>query len=771
MLLRIDGIKKSSYNNFFYKILSYFLLLLVSFYSVTLFAVAPLNIGVLAFRPKTQTIEQWQPIANYLSQQLNRPVTIAGYNYPELNQAVELHQVDMVLTNPVHYIQLRHLHGLSAPLATMVNKDNGVNLDCFGGVVFTRADNSEINQLADLKNKMIAMIDVESLGGYQMQAYALKNIGIDLDPKQLVRMGMPHDLTVAAVLSGQVSAGFLRTGVLEGMASENKLDIRNIKVINRQDNSQFPFLLSTPLYPEWPIAVMPHLDANIVKMLAVAMLSLPIDGIEAQAAGIHSFIAPADYSSVENLLRGLRLAPFGKAPIIKLADLWHQYWQWVLLSLLFLIMLFALFLQNRNVIRMQRQLLEHEVQFKALFDKNNLVMILIDPDTGKILDANKSALAFYGYDLDEMKQLNVFQVNILTESQMKQEMKLAVNEERNYFHFKNRIASGEVRDVEVYATPILVHDRTIVFTVIHDVTIRKQLEQKQKMASDVFNHAREGIMITDAQSTIVDVNRAFTYITGYGRSEVIGKNARILQSGLQSKFFYEQLYKMLSEREYWSGEIWNRRKNGEIYAEMLTISAVKNDQGQIQNYIALFIDITQNKNHEQELNRIAHFDSLTDLPNRLLLIERLHQQLDYADAHQESFMVIYIDLDGFKAVNDAHGHHVGDELLIIVSTRMKKVLRDYDTFARIGGDEFIAVIGHLHSPEEQKGLLGRLLQAAAETVHVQGINLHVSASIGVTLYPQDKSNADLLMRHADQTMYEAKQLGKNRYCFWQDISA
>ena len=134
-------------------------------------------------------------------------------------------------------------------------------------------------------------------------------------------------------------------------------------------------------------------------------------------------------------------------------------------------------------------------------------------------------------------------------------------------------------------------------------------------------------------------------------------------------------------------------------------------------------------------------------------------------------MVIYIDLDGFKAVNDAHGHHVGDELLIIVSTRMKKVLRDYDTFARIGGDEFIAVIGHLHSPEEQKGLLGRLLQAAAETVHVQGINLHVSASIGVTLYPQDKSNADLLMRHADQAMYEAKQLGKNRYCFWQDISA
>lgn len=284
-----------------------------------------------------------------------------------------------------------------------------------------------------------------------------------------------------------------------------------------------------------------------------------------------------------------------------------------------------------------------------------------------------------------------------------------------------------------------------------------------ELAASVFTHAKEGIVITDALGNIVDVNETFSLITGYSRAESIGKNPRFLQSGRHAPEFYKQMWDDLLSKGFWSGEIWNKRKNGEIFAEMQTISTVNDTEGNPLNYVSLFTDITPLKEHQQQLEYIAHYDALTRLPNRVLLGDRLKQAIARCHRIHTSLAVLYIDLDGFKSINDNHGHDVGDQLLVTVAARWSESLREGDTLARIGGDEFIVILVDLEHTQDYEFILQRLLASAAEPVEVNHQSLRVSASIGVTIYPQDGSDADQLMRHADQAMYLAKQAGKN--CF------
>ena len=299
--------------------------------------------------------------------------------------------------------------------------------------------------------------------------------------------------------------------------------------------------------------------------------------------------------------------------------------------------------------------------------------------------------------------------------------------------------------------------------VVHDITKRKHIEENLKRAASVFSHAHEGIMITDAEATITEVNHAFSRITGYTSEEVLGKNARILQSERHSTEFYTEMWQTLLAQNYWEGEVWNRRKNGEIYPEKRTISAVNNAEGVVQHYVSLCTDITEMKVHQDQLEHIAHYDLLTNLPNRVLLADRLSHAMLQCSRHQQALAVVFLDLDGFKHINDTYGHNVGDELLIAVSVRMKAALRECDSLARIGGDEFVAVIADLSAVADCEPVLERLLLAASKPVTVGSVVLNVSASIGVTFYPQDNVDAGQLMRHADQAMYAAKEAGKNRF--------
>ena len=423
--------------------------------------------------------------------------------------------------------------------------------------------------------------------------------------------------------------------------------------------------------------------------------------------------------------------------------------------------------------KMAQALAESETKFRDFFDKNSSMLLLLDPATGRILRANGAAAEFYGYTQKALEGMPMSEISVLSADDLAEEGQRAVREECNFFFFTHRLASGETRYVEVHLTPIETDGRLLLYSIVHDVTERRQAEDKLRLAATVFTHAREGILITTPDGTIIDVNDAFTDITGYGRDEALGRKPSMLASGRHEKRFYEQMWQALVENGQWFGEVWNRRKCGEVFAEMLTISAVPDANGQTQQYVGLFSDITRMKDHERELERVAHYDALTGLPNRVLFGDRLQQAMAQATRRAQRLAIAYLDLDGFKTINDRYGHEVGDRLLIAVAGRMKRALREEDTLARIGGDEFIAVLGELNSPGAAAGessclncmpIFDRLLAAAAEPLYLGDLELRVSVSIGITFFPQaDDVDAVKLVAQADEAMYEAKIGGKNRY--------
>ncbi|MBF0561189.1 MAG: EAL domain-containing protein [Alphaproteobacteria bacterium] len=299
--------------------------------------------------------------------------------------------------------------------------------------------------------------------------------------------------------------------------------------------------------------------------------------------------------------------------------------------------------------------------------------------------------------------------------------------------------------------------------VSRDITQRKSAEVTLRLAASVFEHANEGIIITDGTGTIIDVNRAFSTLTGYTHEEVVGRKPSLLKSGHQERAFYEEMWRCLLATGAWQGEVWNRRKSGEVYAEFLTISAVRDEQGTCSRYIGLFSDITPMKMHQERLERLAHYDALTQLPNRALLADRLQVAIEHARRDVTLLAVVFLDLDGFKAVNDSFGHDAGDTLLIEVGERLRTCVRGSDTVARLGGDEFVLLFGGIDSVIECQRALERVLNAIATPFELKGRPVRITASVGVTLYPLDGAEAEVLLRHADLAMYAAKQAGRNRY--------
>lgn len=309
-----------------------------------------------------------------------------------------------------------------------------------------------------------------------------------------------------------------------------------------------------------------------------------------------------------------------------------------------------------------------------------------------------------------------------------------------------------------------------VASLVQDITKRKEMEEKLITAASVFSHAREGIIITNSKGFIIDVNNTFEIITGYKKDDILGKKPDFLSAHKDKEEINEQIIHALKDKGHWYGEHWSRRKNQEPYPQLLTISTIYDNHNNVKNYVGLFSDITLLKQHQAQLEHIAHYDVLTKLPNRTLLVDRLKQAIIQSQRHGKSVAVAFIDLDGFKKVNDINGHTIGDELLIELSKRMKETLRNGDTLSRFGGDEFVVVLVDLDNESDFEPILERLLLAASESITIAGNVLKVSASIGITLYPRDKANEDLLIRHADQAMYIAKQHGKNCYHVFDTVS-
>lgn len=296
----------------------------------------------------------------------------------------------------------------------------------------------------------------------------------------------------------------------------------------------------------------------------------------------------------------------------------------------------------------------------------------------------------------------------------------------------------------------------------------KENRERLRQAAAVFDCTREGVLVTDTQGLIVHVNRAFMEITGYQCEDVMGQRPSLFKSGRHSAHFYQQMFQALESTGEWSGEIWNRRKSGEVYPQWQTIRVIHDDQGKVSHYVAVFSDISAMKNSEHELAHLAHHDPLTDLPNRLLFTDRAEQALASAQAHKRGCALLLMDLDHFKIINDSLGHNVGDQLLKLVAERLSGLFGPGVTLARLGGDEFAVLAESCPQVVQAAALAQRMLNAMKDPFIFDGNQLFISASIGISLFPSDALSAEQLLRNADSALFKAKSAGREGYALYTE---
>jgi diguanylate cyclase (GGDEF)-like protein/PAS domain S-box-containing protein len=290
--------------------------------------------------------------------------------------------------------------------------------------------------------------------------------------------------------------------------------------------------------------------------------------------------------------------------------------------------------------------------------------------------------------------------------------------------------------------------------------------ERLELFGKMFHSSSEAILITDTNKHIVAVNPAFTEITGYGAEESIGKNPNILNSGRQAPDFYQKMWASINGAGQWQGEIWNRRKTGEIYPEWLSIGVVKNSKGEVINYISLFSDITERKAAEQKIEFLAHYDALTQLPNRALFADRLKSALLVAARTERKVALLFLDLDKFKSINDTMGHLAGDMLLQSVAERLKTCVRESDTVCRQGGDEFMILLSGASNTADVEGVAQKIIAVMKAPHQIEGQEIVVTFSVGISIFPDNAANSEAMIKCADDAMYRAKERGRNNYQFF-----
>ncbi len=329
---------------------------------------------------------------------------------------------------------------------------------------------------------------------------------------------------------------------------------------------------------------------------------------------------------------------------------------------------------------------------------------------------------------------------------------------------------GGAVPVEYWSHPVI-QDGVLVGAVVTflDISQRRASEEKLRLAAKVFDNTLEGVMVTDAETRILFVNRAFTTITGHSESEIIGQTPRYLSSGRHDAEFYREIWREIAANGGWQGEIWNHNKAGVEYPEWLSISAVHDKAGHVVNYVGVFADISQIKHSEAQLEHLAHHDPLTTLPNRTLFQSRLAHAINVSRRHDTGLGLLFIDLDGFKNINDSLGHPTGDELLQAIARRLSENLRTADTLARLGGDEFVVLLEDLEGPSEAAVVAQNLLALLRQPFHLSGgQEVFSGASIGISLFPDDADDATHLVRNADAALYQAKSQGRDTYRFYTE---
>jgi diguanylate cyclase (GGDEF)-like protein/PAS domain S-box-containing protein len=419
--------------------------------------------------------------------------------------------------------------------------------------------------------------------------------------------------------------------------------------------------------------------------------------------------------------------------------------------------------------RAEEALRQSQARFQAIYENTSLGISTIDPGS-RLIDANPAVCAILGYSQEELRGTSILDITHPDDRDGTQSM-MAGLMRGQYGHYtlekRFQKRTGEIIWGRVNVSLVRGIEGEPLFSValIEDITNRREMEDRLRLAAQVLENTSEGIFVTNAEREIILVNPAFTDLTGFDSAEVVGHKPSILSSGRHDAAFYERINATLVEVGKWQGEIWNRRKSGELFAEWLNISVVRNQNDDITNYVAVFSDITSRKQTEERLNYQANHDPLTTLPNRTLFYERLSRALARAHRNRLTVGLLFLDLDHFKEVNDSCGHLIGDMLLQTVAERLTGCTRQGDTVARLAGDEFTIILEDIADFRDAAVVAQKILRQLAEPFHLNGYRLHVTTSIGISLYPADGEDIQTLLRNADAAMYRAKKQGKNNYQF------
>jgi diguanylate cyclase (GGDEF)-like protein/PAS domain S-box-containing protein len=734
-----------------------FLLITVS----SLLALQEVKIGVLVFRSKADTLKEWIPIAHYLQQaEPEYAFTILPLNYPEINEAINNKKLDFVITNSGHYVYLEKQYHISR-IATMMRYKNGHWVDRFGGVIFTRANRPDINTLDDLRGKKIAAVDEESLGGYTAQMYEFLHQHINSKELQMLFIGMPHQKAVEEVLEGKADAGFVRTEVLEDMAREGKVNLHQLKILNPQKPADFPYLLSTALYPEWPIAQMPHTEKMLSNEVVVALLQrIPHNTFTEGEIG---WSAPLEYRDIHDMFQTLRLPPYDKPERFNIQDVYDQYYLMIwILTVLMTIMIIGLFIE----IALRRKL-SFEGQKNKAFLQSSADGIHILDEFGNIVQVSDKFCSMLGYSRDEMIGMNVtawdmvFPLNDILSRLQK------LSSQHEQIQTRHRRSDGSIYDAEINVSAINISNKKLIYCSARDITELLYRQAQIELAAMVYENSSDAIVISDNQSHIISINPAFESLTGYSLTEIEGNTIhKVLNSGHHSSEFYRQMWEALSIDGKWEGEIVDRNKQGIMFSQWLSIRTIFDHRGNPYRRIAIFSDITDQKEAKQKLWHQANFDALTGLSNRSMFNYRLKKELLEIERNQTLIALLFLDLDHFKDINDTLGHDKGDILLKEAANRISRCVRRNDIIARFGGDEFTIILLDIESVQVVETIASELLVELSHGFALDGEPYYISASIGITIAPNDSLKAETLLMNADQAMYAAKKEGRNRFRFY-----
>jgi diguanylate cyclase (GGDEF)-like protein/PAS domain S-box-containing protein len=627
----------------------------------------PVTVGIYELGPARSARLSMAPLMSAL-ENTGAPLSLRFLflRGPALEAAVAAGTVDLVVTNPYHYLLLRARADLPPAFASVyVRRVDGTEVHRVGGVILVSAERTELASLGDLAGKRVATLGDSDTGGYLAPLAALAEAGVPASSLVMMDYATQPE-ALAALRSGEVDAAFLRSANYEYFRAGGLLGDASVRVLGRRDDPGFPFLNSTPLYPQWAVAALPHVDPAVVRLAFGSLLRaqpLAVPAATGYAAGIG---LPGDYSTVDAAARALRLPPYEAAEALRLDDVLRQYRQELLA-------LAAAFL---------------------------LVLALV----AGLLRANRAVRAAY----------------------------------------RSRRAALEELDDE-----------------------RRHLAELNKNFLIFLDKTTDLVLFKDAAGRLLFCSASLARLTGHDDwRSLVGKTEADLFDGETARHTAEQDARILRTGEPLLNEIqpMTREDGTPGWMSVSRWPIIGEADGDSEGLFAIARDITDEHRRQEQLQRTAHFDSVTGLPNRALLADRLEQAMAAAERRGTELAVLYLDLDGFKAINDRHGHAAGDRALASVSKVMQASVRRGDTVARVGGDEFVIVLVDLNSRKECLLLVERLLGKLAEPLAVGDQRVSLSASAGLSFYARGVSaDAERLLRQADQAMYQAKNAGKNSY--------